>query len=82
MRVASGCGCKKIYRFSHITYSYSSYNCSFLLQHPYFCSFLIIKILTESKDEFAKNNRQKRNKDYKVKKYIYHPLITFTGPTN
>ena len=36
MGVASGCGCKEVYRFSHITYPYSSCICSFLQQHPYF----------------------------------------------
>ena len=40
MGVATGCGCKEVYRFSHITYPYSSCICSFLQQHPY---FLIIK---------------------------------------
>ena len=36
MGVASGCGCKEVYRFPHITYDYSSCICSFLQQHPYF----------------------------------------------
>ena len=36
MGVASGCGCKEVYRFPHITYPYSSSICSFLQQHPYF----------------------------------------------
>ena len=35
MGVASGCGCKEVYRFPHITYPYSCI-CSFLQQHPYF----------------------------------------------
>ena len=39
MGVASGCGCKEVYRFPHTTYPYSSCICSFLQQHPYFCSF-------------------------------------------
>ena len=41
MGVASGCGCKKVYRFPYMTYPYSS--CIYLLfqQHPYFCSFFI-----------------------------------------
>ena len=35
MGVASGCDCKEVYRFPHITYPYSS--CiHFLQQHPYF----------------------------------------------
>ena len=32
MGVASGCGCKEVYRFPHTTYPYSS----LLQQHPYF----------------------------------------------
>ena len=37
MGVASGCGCKVVYRFLIIIYyTYSSCICSFLLQHPYF----------------------------------------------
>ena len=38
MGVATGCGCKEVYRFPHTTYPYSSciYICSFLQQHPYF----------------------------------------------
>ena len=35
MGVASGCGCKEVYRFPHITYPCSSCIC-FLQQHPYF----------------------------------------------
>ena len=38
MGVATGCGCKE-YRFPHTTYPYSSCICSFLQQHPTFCSF-------------------------------------------
>ena len=34
--VASGCGCKEVYRFPHTTYPYSSCICSFLQQHPNF----------------------------------------------
>ena len=36
MGVASGCGCKAVYRFPHTTYPYSSCICSFLQQHLYF----------------------------------------------
>ena len=39
MGVATGCGCKEVYRFPHTTYPYSSCICSFLKQHPTFCSF-------------------------------------------
>ena len=50
MGVASKCGCKEVYRFPHITYSYSSCICSFLQQHPYFLyiflcfSFFVFKV--------------------------------------
>ena len=40
MGVASGCGCKEVYRFSHSTYPYSSCICSFYSSIPTFCSFL------------------------------------------
>ena len=40
--VASGCGCKEVYRFPHTTYPYSSCICSFLQQHPYFL-FIFLK---------------------------------------
>ena len=33
--MSSGCGCKEVYRFPHISYPYSSCICSFL-QHRYF----------------------------------------------
>ena len=36
MGVASGLGCKEVYRFPLIIYPYSSCICSFLQQHPYF----------------------------------------------
>ena len=35
----TGCGCKEVYRFPHSTYPYPSCICSFLQQHPTFCSF-------------------------------------------
>ena len=34
MGVATGCGCKEVYRFPHTTYPYSFCICSFLQQHP------------------------------------------------
>ena len=40
MGVATGCGCKEVYRFPHTTYPYSSCICSFLQQHP---DFFVIK---------------------------------------
>ena len=39
MGVATGCGCKEVYRIPYTTYPYSSCICSFLQQHPTFCSF-------------------------------------------
>ena len=36
MGVATGCGCKEVYRFPHTTHPYSSCICSFLQQHSYF----------------------------------------------
>ena len=33
--VSSGCVCKEVYRYPHITYPYSSFICSFLQQHFY-----------------------------------------------
>ena len=42
MGVATGCGCKEVYRFPHTTYPYSSCICTFFKQHPYFFSFLKI----------------------------------------
>ena len=40
MGVATGCGCKEVYRFPHTTYPYSSCICSFFSSIPTFCSFL------------------------------------------
>ena len=36
--VASGYGCKEVYKFPHITYPYSSCTCSFCNSIPTFCS--------------------------------------------
>ena len=49
MGVASGCGCKEVYRFPHITYPYSSCICSFLFVHflNVFHSCVIIYIYWE-----------------------------------
>ena len=47
MRVASGCGCKEVYIFPHITYPYSSCICSFfaaaslLFVHLFKCFLLL-----------------------------------------
>ena len=36
MGVATGCGCKEIYRFPHTTYPTPLVSVHFLQQHPYF----------------------------------------------
>ena len=38
--MSSGCGCKEVYRFPLITYSFCI--CSFLQQHPYFLSIFVL----------------------------------------
>ena len=51
MGVATGCGFKEIYRFSHTTYPYSSCICTFLQQHPNFfvhflkCFYILVPVL-------------------------------------
>ena len=54
MGVATGCGCKKVYRFPHTTYPYSSCICSFLQQHPYFFFFFfnVFVLLEEAGGNF------------------------------
>ena len=42
MGVATGCGCREVYRFPHTTYSYSSCICSFLSSIPTFFSFFFL----------------------------------------
>ena len=58
-----GCGCEEVYRFPHTTYLYSSCTCicSFLQQHPTFCSFF--KMFFLYRDAAAKKNRYKRSRD-------------------
>ena len=58
MCVASGCGCKEVYRFPHITYPYSSCICSVLQQHPYF--LFIKKNIFRSYVQVPENSRYKR----------------------
>ena len=41
--MSSGCGCKEVYRFPHITYPYSSFICSFFAAVSR--SFLIFFVL-------------------------------------
>ena len=40
--MATGCGCKEVYRFPHSTYLYSSCISYFLQQHPYFVLIFLI----------------------------------------
>ena len=65
MGVATGCGCKELYRFPHTTYPYSSCICSFFQQNPYFMfikknvfhsliSKLSISLLTPSHNYYNK----------------------------
>ena len=45
MGVASGCGCKEVYRFSHITYPYSPLvSVLFCSSIPTFCSLFNCKM--------------------------------------
>ena len=52
MGVASGCGCKEVYRFSHITYPFSSCICSFLQQYPYFL-FIFLNVFRSCSGTFC-----------------------------
>ena len=45
MVVASGCGCKEVYRFPHITYPYSSCICSFRSSITTFCLFFYVFLI-------------------------------------
>ena len=51
MGVATGCGCKEVYRFPHTTYPYSSGICSFLQQHPYFL-FIVLNVFRSCSSTF------------------------------
>ena len=54
MGVATGCGCKEVYRFPNTTYPYSSCISSFLQQHPYFLFFFknVFRSLLRAKRAF------------------------------
>ena len=51
MGVATGCGCKEVYRFPHTTYPYSSCISSFLRQHPYFL-FIFLNVFISCSSTF------------------------------
>ena len=53
MGVATGCGCKELYRFPHSTYPYSSCICSFLQQHPYFLFFFLLNVFRSCSSTFV-----------------------------
>ena len=44
MGVATGCGCKEVYRFPHTTYPYSSCICSFC-SYFLFMFFVLVPVL-------------------------------------
>ena len=50
--VATGCGCKEVYRFSHTTYPYSSCICSFCSSIPTFCSLKKKKVFHSCSSTF------------------------------
>ena len=49
--MATGCGCKEVYRFPHTTYPYSCI-CSFLQQHPYFLFFFFFNVFRSCSSTF------------------------------
>ena len=51
MSVATGCGCKEVYRFPHTTYPYSSCICTFLQQHPHFL-FIFLNVFRSCSSTF------------------------------
>ena len=58
MSVATGCGCKEVYRFPHTTYPYSSCICSFLQQHPSFlfiCLFFVLVPVLFALNNFSRS---------------------------
>ena len=52
--MSSGCGCKEVYRFPHITYPYSSCICSFfaaaslIFVHFYICIIYTVRTWEQS----------------------------------
>ena len=53
MGVVSGCSCKEVYKYPHITYPYSSCICSYLQQHPYFLFFFKCFSFYISRDDWV-----------------------------
>ena len=54
--MSSGCDCKEVYRFPHITYPYSSCICYFLQQHR---SLLFVHFLCFSLEEELEEERRR-----------------------
>ena len=61
MGVATGCGCKEVYRFPHTTYPYSScIYLFFLQQHPYFLFIFLLNVFRSCSSTFlAHGNHMK-----------------------
>ena len=52
MGVATGCGCKEVYRFPHTTYPYSSCICSFYSSISLFVHFFILGVVVRRYIDF------------------------------
>ena len=63
MGVATGCGCKEVYRFPHTTYPYSSCICSFAAASLLFVHETRDEVQGETRDEVQGETRDK----YKVR---------------
>ena len=77
MGVATGCGCKEVYRFPQTTYPYSSCICSFYSSIPTFCSFK--KMFLEEKLEEEERRMPNRDFFYSarcVRKLRYYSDVT------
>ena len=79
MGVATGCGCKEVYRFPHTTYPYSSCICTFLQQHPYFFVnflnvFRSLKVWTTIV-ESGRRRRRKKKKNAKSRFFYFARCI-------
>ena len=78
MGVATGCGCKEVYRFPHTTYPYSSCICSFLQQHPYFL-FIFKNVFRSCSSTFFVITFYVLNNFFKQHKHTYGQLRAFHG---
>ena len=66
--MSSGCGCKEVYRFPHITYPYSSCICSFFavasLHFVLFFKCFSFLYIIESVDSISRDERDARLTQY------------------